>query len=381
MKTIYLDYAAATPIDKHVLAAMEPYFTKVFHNPSSVYLAARQARQMLDQARATVAKCLGVKAGEIIFTSGATEANNLAISGIMRQFPDGEVLASAIEHESVLAPAGQFNHRLILVDKYGLIDLKALAKMINPKTVLISVMYVNNEVGTLQPLAKIAQLLKQIKKERFKKGNNRPLHLHTDAAQAGNLFDLKVSRLGVDLMSLNGGKIYGPKQSGALYNRAGTNLQPQILGGGQEFGLRSGTESLASAVGLAEALKLAQAKKDSQLKSLQGLSDGFINRLKQSFPKAIINGQVKTRSPHIINVGLPGQDAERLVMELDERGIQAAVGSACSASKEDPSHVLRAMGLPESLIRSSLRFSLGRTTTAADLATTVKALVAIIDSR
>lgn len=378
MKSIYLDYAAATPLDPRVLKAMQPYFSQVFHNPSSVYLAAREARKVLDQARGTVASCLGAKSGEVIFTSGATEANNLAITGIMKQFTDGEVLVSAIEHESVLAPAGQFTNHLIPVDKYGIVDLDRLAKMISDKTVLVSVMYVNNEIGSAQPLVKIAQLIEQIKKQRLKAGNQRSLYLHTDAAQAGSLFDLKVSRLGVDLLTINGGKIYGPKQSGALYIKAGTKLSPLLLGGGQEFGLRSGTESLASAVGLAEALKLTQAKKTSELKRLQKLSADFIEQLQQSLPAAVVNGHTKLRSPHIVSVSLPGQDAERLVMELDERGIQAAVGSACSASKEDPSHVLRAIGLNEPLIRASLRFSLGRGTSEADLKNTVATLVKIL---
>ncbi|OGL35845.1 hypothetical protein A3F65_02445 [Candidatus Saccharibacteria bacterium RIFCSPHIGHO2_12_FULL_47_16b] len=378
MKSIYLDYAAATPLDKRVLKAMVPFFSKVFHNPSSVYLAARQARQVLEQTRATIAKCLGAKTGEIIFTSGATEANNMAIAGTMRQFPDGEALVSAIEHESVLEPAKQFKHRLIPVDKHGLVDLNKLAKMIKPKTVLISLMYVNNEVGTIQPLAKAAQFVKEVRQQRLKTKNDQPLYFHSDAAQAGNLFDLHVGRLGVDLLTINGGKIYGPKQSGALYVRAGTSLQPLILGGGQEFGLRSGTESLATAVGLAEALKLAQAKKTGELKRLQQLSNLFSNQLKSQLPEATINGHDKKKSPHIISVSLPGQDAERLVMELDKHGIAAAVGSACSASREDPSHVLKAMGLSEPMIRSSLRFSFGRATTEADIKTTVLTLSKIL---
>src|SRR3990167_3773827 len=378
MKSIYLDYAAATPLDKRVLKAMVPFFSKVFHNPSSVYLAARQARQVLEQTRATIAKCLGAKTGEIIFTSGATEANNMAIAGTMRQFPDGEALVSAIEHESVLEPAKQFKHRLIPVDKHGLVDLNKLAKMIKPKTVLISIMYVNNEVGTIQPLAKAAQFVKEVRQQRLKTKNDQPLYFHSDAAQAGNLFDLHVGRLGVDLLTINGGKIYGPKQSGALYVRAGTSLQPLILGGGQAFGLRSRTASLATAVGLAEALKLAQAKKTGELKRLQQLSNLFSNQLKSQLPEATINGHDKKKSPHIISVSLPGQDAERLVMELDKHGIAAAVGSACSASREDPSHVLKAMGLSEPMIRSSLRFSFGRATTEADIKTTVLTLSKIL---
>jgi cysteine desulfurase len=213
MKRIYLDYAAATPMTPEVLKAMEPYFSQKFYNPSASYLAARAARQDLNQARAAVARPLGARPAEIIFTAGATEANNLAIQGIMRQFPDGEVLVSAIEHESVLEPAGLFQPKLIPVDGEGLIILNKLSNLISDNTVLISVMLVNNELGTIQPLHEVAGLVKETLQKRLAKGNKTPLYLHTDAAQAANYLDLHTSRLGIDLMSLNGGKIYGPKQS------------------------------------------------------------------------------------------------------------------------------------------------------------------------
>src|SRR5581483_1659253 len=252
MKSIYLDYAAATPLDKTVLAAMTPYFREEFYNPSATYLAGRAARQVLNAARSSVARNLGAQPGEIVFTAGATEANNLAISGVMRQHPKGEILVSAIEHESVLAPAGQYNCRRIPVSKQGVVDLTKLEKMLTPQTKLVSVMLVNNELGTVQPIAEIAKLLNMLSNSRRGK-----ILLHSDAAQAGNLFDLHVARLGVDLLSLNGGKIYGPKQSGALYIKAGLELQPLVLGGGQERGLRSGTGNLPGVAGLAKALDLA----------------------------------------------------------------------------------------------------------------------------
>ena len=237
MREIYLDYAAATPLDPHVLKAMQPYYSSNFQNPSATYLAGRKTRQDLEKARAKVANLLGAKPAEIIFTAGGTEANNLAIQGIMREYPGAEILTSSIEHDSVLEPAGLFNQKIIAVNKKGVIELGKLPKMISPKTVLICVMLVNNELGTIQPIKEVAQLIGEIRKKRAIDGNKLPLWLHTDAAQAPNYLDLHVSRLGVDLMMLNGGKIYGPKQSGVLYIRAGVKLMPLILGGGQLAGL------------------------------------------------------------------------------------------------------------------------------------------------
>ena len=243
-RNIYLDYAAATPLDPRVLRAMQPYFGKEFYNPSATYLVARSVRQALEKARAQIAVRLGVRPAEVIFTAGATEANNLAIQGLMKSYPDGEVLVSAIEHESVLAPAKLFKSKLMPVDKRGIVDLEKLEAMVNDQTVLVSVGLVNNEIGTIQPLGEISQILNKLSKSRQTRGVKNPLYLHTDAAQAGNWLDLHVSRLGVDLLSLNGGKLYGPKQSGVLYVRAGVKLEPLVLGGGQEFGLRSGTENV-----------------------------------------------------------------------------------------------------------------------------------------
>lgn len=368
---IYLDYAAATPLDPLVLRAMQPYFTNQFYNPSEIYLAARSVRRDLEQARAEIAKALGTRPAEIVFTAGATEANNLAIRGVMDKFPDGELLISSIEHESVLEPSKLYKYKLIPVDGQGIVDLDKLAKMINDKTVLVSVMMVNNELGTIQPISKISQLLNKLSNSRKSK---RPLYLHSDAAQAGNLFSLNVSRLGVDILSLNGGKIYGPKQSGVLYVKAGTELQPQISGGGQEFGLRSGTENVPSIIGLAKALDLAQAMQIKEQQRISGLRQLFIDQINQAIPQAIINGSNKHQSPHILSVTFPGFDNERLMMELDEEGIIAAVGSACSASEQEASHVLTAIGLDESAAHSTLRFSFGRQTTASDIRQTIKTL-------
>ena len=372
MKNIYLDYAAATPMDPGIVTAMRPYFSEKFHNPSSIYLAGKAANQALETARSSVAQILGARPGEVVFTAGATEANNLAIQGIMRAHPEGEILVGAIEHESVLAPAGLFNYQTVPVDSKGRIMLEKLEAMISKKTVLLSIGLVNNEIGTVQPLADIAKILNKLSKLREPKGL--PLYLHTDAAQAPNYFDLHVSRLGVDLMTINGGKIYGPKQSGALYVQAGVKLQPLILGGGQENGLRSGTESVAGVIGFATALDLANAKKQSESKRVAGLRRLFISGLEENVPKATINGSDKYHAPHILSITFAGHDNERLIMELDERGVQAATGSACSASSEKPSHVLAAIGLGADKARSTLRFSFGRATTRADIKKTIQLL-------
>lgn len=376
-KPIYLDYAAATPVDSAVLKAMRPYFSNHFHNPSATYLAGRQAKSALDAARVSVALVLGAKKSEIIFTAGATEANNLAIQGVMRRYPRGKILTSAIEHDSVIQPAGLFDNYHVPVLSSGLVDIAKLQKMISPQTVLISVMLVNNELGTIQPLREIAALVHEARKIRQKEGNKNPLYLHTDAAQAGNYLDLHISRLGIDMMNLNGGKIYGPKQSGVLFVKAGTELSPLILGGGQETGLRSGTENIPGTVGLAKALELAQAMRKTESQRVDNLRKLFATLLQKNIKSSVINGSQKQCAPHLLSVTLPGHDNERLMMELDEAGVQCAIGSACSASSENPSHVLEAIGLSEKLARSTLRFSLGRGSTEQNVRIAVAKLALI----
>ncbi len=376
MKMIYLDYGAATPMDRKVVAVMQPYFSQKFHNPSSIYLAGQAAHQALEEARSGIAQNLGARPTEVIFTAGATEANNLAIQGVMKEFHGGEVLVSAIEHESVLAPAALFNCRTVSVDLKGRVDLQKLETMISHKTVLVSIGLVNNEIGIVQPLSAISEILNKLRKSRGSKGL--PLYLHTDAAQAPSYFDLHVSRLGVDLLTINGGKIYGPKQSGALYVRGGVKLQPLILGGGQENGLRSGTENVAGAVGLAVALDLAQKQRAAEAKRLAGLRQLFIDGIEKSISGAVVNGSSKHCAPHILSVTFPGVDNERLMMELDERGVQVATGSACSASSDKPSHVLVAIGLSDKNARSSLRFSFGRQTSKDDIKYTLKTLFQLL---
>ena len=372
---IYLDYAAATPMDESVFSAMQPYFSEKFYNPSATYLAAQSVKKDLEAARARVAYWFGTRPSEVIFTAGSTEANNLVINGVLQQYPDGNIVVSAIEHESILAPAHQYDCREALVTPKGIIDLDALTKTIDDQTVLVSIMYANNEVGTVQPLNQIGQHIEEIRKDRRARGVAMPIYLHTDAAQAAAYLDLHAARLRVDFMTLNGGKIYGPKQSGALFVSSKVSLRPQVLGGGQERGLRSGTENVAGSIGLSVALDLVQQRRHEEGKRLQVLQKLFIDLLQKQLPEAVVNGSKDRRLPNNIHITIPGKDNERILMGLDEAGIICAAGSACSASNEEPSHVLRAMGLTDQAAQASLRFTLGHQTTEQMVQQAVTALV------
>lgn len=379
-KLIYLDFAAATPMDERVLAAMLPYFSTKFYNPSATYLPAQDVRRDLVAARARVAHCLGAKPSEVVFAAGGTEANNLAIQGVMARFADANIVVSAIEHESVLQAAQRFEYREAAVLPTGIVDLEDLRAQIDDKTVLISIMYANNEVGTIQPLHQIAQIVAEIKATRQKQGNELPLYLHTDAAQAANYLDLHVSRLGVDLLTLNGGKIYGPKQTGVLFVSSKVLLQPQILGGGQERGMRSGTENVAGVIGLATALDAAQEYRHQEAARLQKLQKLFFDLLAEKIPQTQVNGSRKNRLPNNVHITIPDQDNETLLLRLESVGVLCSAGSACSASSKEPSHVLRAMGLDDDAIRASLRLTLGRSTTREDITNAVSALAGILSS-
>jgi len=368
---IYLDYAAATPVDERVLSAMRPYFSEKFYNPSATYPAAKSVARDLAEARGKVAYWLGARPMEIIFTAGGTEGNNLAIQGIMRQYPDANVVVSAIEHESVLAPAQQYNCRIAPVGKDGSVDAAKLAGLIDENTTLVSVMYANNEVGTVQSIREIAQI---IRAKRAQRATKLPLYFHTDACQAANYLDLHASRLGVDMMTLNGGKMYGPKQSGVLFVHSSVELEPLILGGGQERNVRSGTENIAASIGLAVALDVVQTMRHEESRRLQELQKYFLEQLATKLPNSFINGSRKKRLPNNVHVTIPGADNERLLVELDEAGIMAAAGSACSASDEEPSHVLRAMGLSDKDAQGSLRFTMGRSTDKQMIERTVNVL-------
>lgn len=380
--TIYLDYAAATPVDAEAKASLETYLSDRFYNPSAAYQAARDVRRDLEAARADVANVLGCRDQEIFFTAGGTEANNLAIRSIMAKYPDGHIVVSSIEHESVLETAEQFNYTKVEVDNKGLVDVASLRSAITDQTVLVSVMYANNEIGTIQPIREIADMIKQqqIRRAAEDAGSESPkypIYLHTDACQAANYLDLQVSRLEVDLMTLNGGKIYAPKQSGALYIRRGTEFDSQMTGGGQESGFRSGTENVASSIAFATMLQSVQRQRKTESDRLRQMRDGFFATLSQKIPDLSVNGHLKKRLPNNLNITFPGLDGERLLMELDESGLMVATGSACTASSDEPSYVLQAIGLSKEEASSSLRITLGRPTTeeemkkAAEIITTV----------
>jgi len=375
---IYLDYAAATPMDKSVHAAMEPYFWEHFYNPSATYLRAKAVKKDLEAARASVAHWFGARPSEIIFTAGATEANNLAINGIMQQYPQANIVVSAIEHESVLAPAHQYDCREVPVTPQGLVDVDVLKQTINDQTALVSIMYANNEIGTVQPVRQIGQLLEAIRRDRRTRGVELPIYLHTDAAQAANYLDIHASRLGADFISINGGKIYGPKQTGVLFVSAKARLQPQILGGGQERGVRSGTENVPGFIGLAAALDLVQKDRHEEFARLQRLQKLALEEIAKQIPTAELNGSKNQRLPNNIHITIPGQDNERLLMALDEADVMCAAGSACSASNEEPSHVLRALGRSDAEAQASLRLTMGRQTTEEDVLAAIRTLASLI---
>jgi len=372
-KVVYLDYAAASPVDPEVVKAMQPYHTNMFYNPSAIYSGARDVKSALHTARADVALSIGSKPSEVIFVSGGTESANLAISGVMDQFPGSEVVISAVEHDAVRKPAQKYDYRVCSVDAKARINLSELRTHKTEKTVLVSVMYANNEVGTVQPIKEVVGLVESIRSARAKSGNKMPLYVHTDACQAPQYLDINVARLGVDLMTLNGGKIYGPKQSGILYKKASVLLSPQIVGGGQEFGIRSGTENIASAVGFALSLQLAVSRRSSTHKHARTLGTYFIDTLMSTFG-AVINGDRKQRLPNNVHATFPGVDNERVLYSLDAQGVWAAAGSACSASSEESSHVLLAMGMNDEDSRASVRFSIGKNTTKEDIDYTIRAL-------
>ncbi len=365
---IYLDYAAASPVDPTVLKSMEPYFTDVFYNPSALYKGAREAKNALETARSDVARLLGSNPSEVIFVSGGTESANLAIRGVMEYFGEGELLYSSIEHDAVRSPAKLYENRSreIGVDAHGVVKLDSIKELITENTVLVSVMIANNEIGTLQPIKDIVNLVNYIRKQRMIAGNKMPLYLHTDACQAPLYLDINVARLGIDMMTLNGGKIHGPKQSGILYKKSSVVIKPQITGGGQEWGLRSGTENVAFAVGFAKALQLSEKSKTTRVHEMIKLRDFFMQKLTELFDTEI-NGHPKHRLANNVHVTFPGVDNERVLFALDDMEICAAAGSACSASSDTSSHVLLALGRDSSYARSSLRFSLGGSTTQDQL--------------
>lgn len=368
---IYLDHAAATPVSKTALSAMEPFYGDQFFNPSAPYLPAKQVRSAYDGFKATIASCIGAKASDLVITSGATEANGLVF---MKRQPG--ILALSIEHPSVLANADA----TIAVDPTGLINLDDLKAKLTPATTLVSVSIANHELGTIQPISKIAEIIKTERAARLRNSNPTPLYLHTDASQALNLLDLNVKRLGVDFMTLSSAKIYGPRGVGALYVARGIELQPLILGGGQENGLRSGTENVAGVAGFAAAIKKAHQSATAHQKHYQKLKDILRSELAKSPVPPLFLGHKKHQLASFLPVSFPGIDAERLIYLLEEQGVYVATGAACAASKGQKSHVLTAIGLSDTEIAGSLRLSLGALNTPENVADAGQKIVAAIAS-
>lgn len=355
---IYLDHAAATPVSKKVLEAMEPYFAEDFFNPSAAYLPAKKVAVDYADAKGVIAHAIGAKASDLVVTAGATEANNLAFTAVM----DGSVLYLETEHDSIRRVAEQHNGESVKVLPNGLIDLDDLRKKITDKTELISVSLVNNELGIIQPLAEIAGIIKEAKLGRMKRGIKTQLLLHSDASQALNLLDISVARMGVDLLTLNAAKIYGPKGVGALYVSHEARLKPLTFGGGQENGLRSGTENVPGVIGFAKAVELAKEHLNGNRKKYTVWRKLLLSEL-QGYE--LINR--KHTLDNFVVLCYNGIDAERLVFLLEEKEVYVATGAACAASKGVKSHVLKAIGLTEEQIAGSLRITLGETNNEAQI--------------
>ena len=361
---IYLDHAATTPVDPEVVAAMLPHWSEGWGNPSSLYEEGRRARAALDEARAAVAAALRCAPGEVVFTSGGSEGDNLALKGVVeaaRLAGRGtHLITTQIEHHAVLHAAdylARFGAEVtcLPVDGEGFVDPAAVEAAIRPDTCLISVMYANNEVGTIQPLAAIGAVARA-----------RGIPFHTDAVQAAGSLPLDVDALGVDLLTLAGHKFYGPKGVGALYVRAGTPMLYQQQGGPQEGDRRGGTENVALAVGLATALTRAEERRDADNAHCRALRDRLIAGIRAAIPDTRLNGPPpgdERRLPNNVNVAFPGVDGESLIIALDLAGVAASSGSACTTGATEPSHVLRAIGVPEEAIAGSLRLTVGRDNT------------------
>ncbi len=389
MKPIYLDYAASTPVDPRVLEAMLPYFSQQFGNPGSLHSFGQVASAAIFAARQTVAKALNAHYSEIVFTASATEANNLAIKGALKASGKKRIVISAIEHESVLLTAYElkkdgYDVVVIPVSKQGVVNVKKLKEALNEDTAIVSVMYENNEVGSVQPVAEIARIVKEFRaslpaNQLTKQPRNYPL-LHTDAVQAYQYIQCDVQALGVDLLTLSAQKVYGPKGIGALYVRSamkGVNrlypITSGINGAGQEQGLRAGTENVPAIVGFGKAVELVEVLRGKEAARIAALRDELWKGIKKIFPKVQLNGP-ENRLPNNLNVYFPGVSGEQLIVALDLQGIAVSSGSACAARSIDPSHVLSAMGCDTVRAKNSLRFSLGRMTTKAEIAATLKVL-------
>ncbi|MEI8224238.1 MAG: cysteine desulfurase family protein [bacterium] len=400
-RRIYMDHAATTLLDGRVLSVMKKVFSRHYFNPGALYREGVATDQLIDQSRVSVAKLLGTTSDHVIFTRGGTESCNMAILGTLSTIVErvdsarnpGEdrvrtiphVITSAIEHAAVLETLKDLEKNkkielsIIPVNNEGIIIVDEIKKALRPETVLVTVMYVNNEIGTIQPIKEIVKLVRWYKKQHSL--TKYPL-VHTDAIQAVNYLDMHVERLGVDLVSLSGSKIYGPKSSGVLYVRHKELMGSMFFGGDQEFGFRAGTEDVAQVIGFTKALEITRAAADSEKVRLEVLRDIFVDELKNTVEGIIVNGSLHERNANNINVTVPGISGERLVIELDAQGICAASKSACKEDDGEASHVIAAIrkeGDSLSVTDGAVRFTMGRTTTKRDVVTTVKVLKEIVD--
>ena len=362
---IYLDHAATTPVRPEVLEAALPYFTTSFGNPSSIYTLAQEARKAVDESRETVARVLGARISEIVFTSGGTESDNAALKGVAfaLQHLGNHIITTSVEHHAVLHTCHQleqfgFDVTYLPVDEHGLVEPDDVGRAIQEGTILVSVMLANNEIGTIEPVADIARVVKEEAKRR-----GQTIIIHSDAVQGAGFLDLDVKSLGVDLMSLSGHKIHGFKGTGALYVRRGTPFEPQIMGGGQERQRRSGTENVPGIVGMAEALRLAAEERESLSTQCRYLRDRIIAGIQDTVDDTYLNGHPTLRLPNNANICFDGVEGEPILLALDFAGISASSGSACSSASLEPSHVLTAIGRQAALAQGSLRLSLGRDNT------------------
>ncbi|MCQ9205905.1 MAG: cysteine desulfurase NifS [Omnitrophica bacterium] len=372
---IYLDYNATTPLDERVLQKMIPYLKDIYSNPSSVYRFAQESKRAVEDARAQVADLISANPTEVFFTSGGTESDNTAIKGICSQHQNRgkHIIISKIEHHAILHPVeflekNGFKATYLDVDEFGIIDLKQLSESITKNTVLVSVMYGNNEVGTIQPIKKIAAFCR-----------SKEVYFHTDAVQAVGKLKLNVKELGVDLLSISAHKFYGPKGVGALYVKKGVKLWPLLHGGGHERGLRSGTENVAGIAGLGEAARLAKIELPEEEVRIKKLRDRLQKGILKSISEVKLNGHPEQRLANTLNICIKYIEGESILINLDFEGICASSGSACTSGSLEPSHVLLAMGMPHEIAHGSLRFSLGKYTSDKDIDKVLEVLPPIVE--
>ncbi len=388
MKRIYLDHSATTYLDKRVRRVMDSFWEENFGNPSSLYKEGRKAKKALDKARADIASLIGSRSDEIIFTGGGTESDNLAIFGVVKALgsrtPKPHIITTKIEHHAVLNAVKNlekegFEATYLNVDGNGLVDPADVKQALRPETALVSVMYANNEIGAIQPISEISKIIEKYRKDKLESGIKEKTPLfHTDACQAAGYLEMDVRKLGVDLMTVNGSKIYGPKGIGFLYVKSGVKLKPIIYGGGQEKDLRSGTENVPAIAGLAKSFKIAQKEKKKESARLIKLRDKLAQGILKTIPKTVLNGHPKKRLPNNVNVSILGIEGESAVLYLDAYGVSASTGSACTSLRLEPSHVISALGRPSEYSHSSLRFTLGRKTNEKEINYVLKVLPEVV---